>query len=216
MAEEEITFEDKIRNYLHEKLLEGEIKPGQPVTISIMARDLRTKVAMVRGVISRFEHNGVVENITGKTFTLAKKTGEPARQVFNLTGVLEEYALCEVEFEQPEIQQLFTAVDDLEKEKDPTNRYRKDLAFHNLLMSRCKNEISTELIKDLKLILFPFVVRAFKKKAYRYRTYLLYRQVVDLLEDEEWEDAGKLLRAYWKVLADEIIKVKSRDKNLTS
>lgn len=214
----ETTFEDKIRTYLHEGLLTGDIVPGKPVTISSMARKLQTTSALVRGVISRFQHNGVIEEITGKTFTLSKRTGDSARQVFYLTGVLEEFGLCEVEFDQPEIQSLFAAVDDLKEEKDPAERYRKDLEFHHMLMARCRNEISNELIKDLKLILFPYVIKAFEEKDYRFRTYLLYRQVVDLLEDEEWEDAGKLLRAYWKILADERIQQteEKADKDLSS
>ncbi|MFA0961198.1 GntR family transcriptional regulator [Roseivirga sp. BDSF3-8] len=209
-----ISLHQHIRSLIYDQLLEGTLKPGQRVSLTEFSKLTKSTPTQVREVFARFEQTGAVKFVPKKGFTVNNLNKVEAIASYKFIGTLQEFAMGETVYSEQNLSKLKKAYAAIQAAKAPADVLKEELAFHELLISDCKNKIAPELIRNLKLPLYKFELRFIKAGQKSRSSLLTYNQIVSLIEDENYDEAAELARAHWRLSSMELSGEEDRHKDL--
>lgn len=88
-----IPVREKTYEYLKEKVLSGQFKPGERLTEEHLAAKLGVSRTPVREALHKLELEGLVKPLETRGFCVPQDTREEIKEIFELRTILEGYAL---------------------------------------------------------------------------------------------------------------------------
>ena len=120
------TLKDTAGHLLTEKILSGEIRPGERLNESQLSRQLRISRAPIREALQQLLQQGLVVNITRRGMFVVSLQQEDIKKINNLRRILEAEALRQARrsAKPPDIQRVARLVERMENMKAaPTNEF---------------------------------------------------------------------------------------------
>nr|WP_169891058.1 GntR family transcriptional regulator [Litchfieldia alkalitelluris] len=83
---------DDVAKYIRKRILNGELKPGEKITQSKLAQELKISRGPIREALSKLEHEGLVTHEVNKGTCVTTLSKKDAYEIYTLRGMLESEA----------------------------------------------------------------------------------------------------------------------------
>ena len=192
---------ERLYEYLRDKILNGEIAPGERLLFDNIGRDLGVSITPWRESIVRLEREGLVNsNPRGGKFArcLNKKEIE---DVYELREVLEGLAARKLATSQDaqalkDLANACIIFQDMLRKKDQKGCVQADLLFHQRLVESCQNQKLKEVINCFHLQLFSISQRgpSYNLKAEKYKDE--HTEILKLIEEGKIDEAEQTVKEH--------------------
>ncbi len=193
----------QIRELLLERILKGELQPGDRIVEMQIAQDLGTSQAPVREALRELQSLGFVEHEPYRGTRVRRITEEELAEIYPVRAALEELAA------QQAAKRLGGKVEELETEfeamraaagrNDLQDLAGHDARFHRLIVEAAGNKVLLDLWKTLR-VEARVVVTALKTDIDLDELAEMHRPLLEALAEGSPEKAGKALRYHFEVL----------------
>lgn len=194
----------RIQHVLLERILDGDMEPGEQVNLSHLSDDLGVSRTPLREALLALEQDEFVEYTPGKGFRLVRLSAREAVNLYQIAGALETLALRTTERLSDEM------IRDLEEanrrlagvQGQPTEMIKWDGRFHTSMISSSTNEDLITLIGRIRDRLYRYRLYGYeyvvsegspaKKKSVDE-----HAEIIDLLDGRELDRAAEALDDHW-------------------
>lgn len=154
---------DQIAEVLRTLIISGDLKPGERIVESRVAKQLGVGQPTVREALVALEHQGLVVRKSNQGCVVTSLTKSEISDVLRIRGELEVLAveLAVVKATDKDIEELLAITDSMREcahERDIENFFARDFRFHQVLWRASGN---TVLPKLLSQVLFPLLAFLF-------------------------------------------------------
>lgn len=183
---------------LRERLVRGQLPPGQRVNESSLSRELGVSRTPLREALLQMEKEGLVASEPAKGFLARPLTALEVRQVYPILGTLEGLALrlCDEEWKEA-LPELTAALDELARAATAHAARDLDNRWHSLLLARCPNQRLLELIGMLRRITQRYWLVVLEVEWPFGDSVAQHRAVLDALARGDVIDGALKLEAHW-------------------
>jgi len=163
-----LTVPEQVANALRELIMNGDLKPGDAVVESVLARQLAVGQPTVREALKSLEVEGLIERQLNRGCTVMKLTRDDLMQIYALRQAWEPMAVEQAmqnwtPAKGKQLQQAYAA---LEKAGRESRRayFDADLAFHRTIWGQAENRYLVKALNQIVLPIFAFLVIQFQKQ----------------------------------------------------
>ena len=212
---------DQIYEALKERILLGQIAPGERIIESTIAEELKTSRTPVRGAFQRLIQDGLVERVLQGGLRVTVITPRMIREVFGIRAVLEVYA-GELACDNIEVETL-------EKLKNMSRQARKLLSspevdhpdglitlwqintsFHETIYRAAGSEHLLKVISQLNNLVRRFRFLSLRKT--RVRAWDEHETIIRYFELKDKAKLGNLMKAHVELAASDALKALENDQ----
>ena len=144
------SLKNQIIKILWDLIIEGEIKPNEPMRETHLANLLSISRTPLREALQQLEWEGIVTSEPRKGFRLAKFSERDILEIYPLRAKLESFALELSGIPNKDtIDELIRINYEILKAKSSKNIVELDEEWHLLLISNCSNKRLLKMIKNL-------------------------------------------------------------------
>jgi len=208
---------DIVAEELRAAIITGQMKPGDRILESRIARDLGLGQPTVREALVKLEHEGLVVRLPNRGCRVTALSETHMNQIFRIRVELEPLAvqLAMQSWQRWKCEKLTKAFEALRmaaKSREPERYYRADLRFHMTLWSLAENPFLEKALAGLVIPLFATVLVRFpgsqsfdyqvqqEQHARIVKAILLggnsdhARRVTKAVLKQFWKESGQMLR----------------------
>jgi DNA-binding GntR family transcriptional regulator len=195
---------DKIVNYIRDKIINGELKPGDKVSEATLSEELKISRTPIREAIRLLECEGFIELIPRKGSVVKSYSKKDIINTFELKGVIEAFGVFKAaqKLSEKEIEKLSNYIENEKKylEKLDIAKFFKEFdKFNNTLSKNCTNQY----LLDINLKMNNHIVRyryfCFKFPEILNNIIYFQEEIIVLLKKQ---DFNKLREVYEKYILD--------------
>jgi len=206
------TYKDHVVDHVYQLLLSGELRPGDPVKESLLARQLGISRAPVREAMWELRLNGLVRYRPQVGHSIPVLSPEQIVDSYTTRGVLEGYAVMEScnRFSEREIAELEALVDQMEDAADKRDHQTVVEAgreFHDLLISKSDNgqlvDYANRLSLKLNILFFQHWSRLYTPSEIGER----HRGIIKTLDSREAGVIEEVVRQHWIETGSKIARI---------
>ncbi len=198
------SLKDQVKSILIDRMIEGELAPGDRIKELQVAKELGTSQAPVREAIRCLETLGYVEHIPhvgAMVRTFNKGEIEEAYQVrealeVHSTGLIQQSLEALVKELDSHILQMQSAT----RGNNIRLFTQADNRFHRAIVSYCDNETMLAMWESLKMQV-QVIATLVKASMPLDKVYLLHPPIVDAFRSGSKERASLLLKGHYKILS---------------
>lgn len=207
------TYKDHVVDHVYQLLLSGELRPGDQLKESLLARQLGISRAPVREAMWELRLNGLVEYRPQVGHSIPVLSPEQVIDSYTTRGVLEGYAVMESRnrFSAREVANLEALVDEMEDAAD--RRSHKTVVeaggeFHDLLISKSENgqllEYASRLTLKLNILFSQHWSRLYTPGEIGKR----HRDIIKSLKSKEADVIEEVVRQHWIETGSKIARIR--------
>ena len=147
------TLRDEVSTRLRERLVRGQLPPGERINESTLSRELGVSRTPLREALLQMEKEGLVASEPAKGMVARPLTTREVREVYPMLGTLEGLALrsCGEQWEAA-LAELSALLGELADARTADAARELDNRWHGLLLAQCPNERLLEMIGMLRRI----------------------------------------------------------------
>ncbi len=191
-----VALSDRVKEYIIEAVLNGELKPGDRIVESSMARHLGVSQAPVREAIRDLVLLGFLETQPYKGTSVRSFTPEELWETYTVRAALESLAarLAATHLTEDDVKALQGILDEMmeaARQQDRDTLVKLDNKFHETILRISRNKTLHQLWKALQFGTWTIVT--YRKSSYD-PAYLAARHE-ELLEALQTRDPEKAMRA---------------------
>jgi len=208
------TYSDQVADFVKNRILNGDIAPGDPITEVAIASELSISRAPVREAMQILIREGLIESHPQRGKNVTALTAKQIKNSYFTGGVLEAAAVAKVldnytGKDIAELERIIAKMNDIAVNKGSVaDQAPLDNAFHDLLFSRIDNELIVELCRRAcqgisKYLLYKEWLKLFPAK----KVYERHKEIVDALKTKDplivesvirnhYMDAGERMSAF--------------------
>ncbi|NNK83987.1 MAG: GntR family transcriptional regulator [Desulfobacterales bacterium] len=157
---EKLTLSQKVYKSLKERIIIGELLPGQSITHKLLANDFGVSIIPIREALSQLESEGIVVRRSNKDLKIRKLTIDEFEEIADIRLILEPYILklaCEKR-SAADIVNLSAIYDKFNSINDDHIEYLKvNQEFHFAIYKVSKHDIVLGLIESLWAYIGPYI-----------------------------------------------------------
>jgi DNA-binding GntR family transcriptional regulator len=198
------SLKDQVKSILIDRMIEGDLAPGDRIKELQVAKELGTSQAPVREAIRCLETLGYVEHIPHvgamvKTFNRSEI--EEAYQVREALELHSTALIPEVQNELvKELDEQLALMQSAIKENNIRLFTQADNEFHRAIVASCENETMLAMWESLKMQV-QVIATLIKASMPLDKIYLLHPPIVDAFKSKSRERASLLLKGHYKILS---------------
>ncbi|MCB2160283.1 MAG: GntR family transcriptional regulator [Rhodobacteraceae bacterium] len=156
-----VTLQERIFRQITDLILNGEIAPGEIITIQSLANAFGVSTMPVREALIRLTANGALTTVTGRTVGVPKLTLAQLKELRNVRKEIEGLAAtwAAINATGPQIDRMRRLCDDLEKavnSEDVKAYLRLNREFHFAVYGLAQSPTLVTLIETLWLRISPY------------------------------------------------------------
>lgn len=194
---------EQIREVLLERILKGELQPGDRIVELQIARELGTSQAPVREALSELQSLGFVEHEPYRGTRVRRITEEELAEIYPVRAALEDLAAQEaaskLDGRVGELEVEFDAMRDAADRDDLQDLAAHDATFHHLIVEAAGNRVLLSTWRTLR-VEARVVVTALKTDIDLHELAELHRPLLEALKEGSPEKAGGALRQHFELL----------------
>jgi DNA-binding GntR family transcriptional regulator len=156
-----LLVKENVTVVLREKIIDGEIAPGERIVEGKWAAELNVGQNSVREAINELTREGLVTKGAGRSARVIKLSRSDVAHIYEVRAVLEALGARFAAERTADLTLLEQAVDEMEVAAHSGHARRlieADLKFHLLLAEKSGNPILVEQLRRLLVPLFAFVL----------------------------------------------------------
>jgi DNA-binding GntR family transcriptional regulator len=189
---------DRIRR----AILNGQFAPGERLSPTRIAQDLRVSTMPVREAIRLLEDEGLVETSARRWTRVVTVTAAEVEEAYPLIGLLEGFAVAEgtrkiTAAYLTRLRKANGALTSAEQDGDAVACVKADEQFHSTLLEGCRNQTLIETVEHLKNRTRLCESTFFRHTSGPRRSTDQHAQIIAALEQGDRRLAGSLVRANW-------------------
>lgn len=150
-----VSLSQQIRDLLLERIMHGELKPGNRLIELRIAAEFSTSQAPVREALRELEAMGVIETLPNKGSRIRTITDEELRELYDVRAQLEAYAAqLAVEKALPiksRLKEVVRAMKRAARAEDSIAFANHNSLFHQIIVESTGNKVLLELWKTLNV-----------------------------------------------------------------
>ena len=207
------TLRRKAYNYIHAKILSGDLPYGHQVSDLSLAREIGMSRTPVREAVQQLQREGLVEQLPRLGTIVRTPERRDIVELFELREALEPFAVGLAarrapESELPTLDRLCREMNGVGEEArelgmtdlDPSRLERflaADMAFHVMLLRASGNHRMMRIVADSRVLLRIFSARRQEHNfAVLRETYQFHSQILDAVKDRDAETASAAMAAH--------------------
>ena len=198
------SLKDQVKSILIDRMIDGDLAPGDRIKELQVAKELGTSQAPVREAIRCLETLGYVEHIPHvgamvKTFN--KDEIEEAYQVREALELHSTALIGELQDDLArELDEQLALMKAATKENNARMFTQADNQFHRAIVASCENDTMLSMWESLKMQV-QVIATLFKASMPLDKIYLLHPPIVDAFRSKSRERASLLLKGHYKILS---------------
>ena len=155
-ALERVCLSDRVKEFVINAIMNGELKPGQRIVESTLARRLGVSQAPVREAIRDLVMTGFLETEPYKGTSVRSLSREDLYEVYTVRAALESLAARlasrrVTDADLAMLRQILTAMVEAGRAHDMNGMIRLDIAFHEAILRLSGNKLLYNLWQTLRL-----------------------------------------------------------------
>jgi DNA-binding GntR family transcriptional regulator len=189
-------------DYLKQKLLDGELHPGEEINMISLCDTLGVSRTPVREALVQLIKDGFIEEATRKGFKIKKLGRSEIADIYWIGGLLESEVVkiaCE-RMSDAEIERLEAMLGESEAELvrgDHAAYAAKNTKFNEFMRSFCPNALLTDLVENIRERLY-FAHNRSDAPDWNRLMVADHRQIISLLKDRDKPGLERLIReVHW-------------------
>jgi DNA-binding GntR family transcriptional regulator len=194
---------EQIRELLLERILKGELQPGDRLVELQIAQELGTSQAPVREALRELQSLGFVEHEPYRGTRVRRITEEELAEIYPVRAALEELAAQEaaskLDGKVEELEREFEAMREAADRDDLQDLAAHDATFHRLIVEAAGNKVLLDTWRTLR-VEARVVVTALKTDIDLQELAELHRPLLEALKEGSPEKAGGALREHFETL----------------
>jgi len=197
-----LPLRDEVFNTLRERILKGNLKPGERLMEIHLADQLGVSRTPIREAIRMLELEGLVKMVPRKGAQVAKISREDLQDVLEVRKALDTLAVklaCE-RITEEEIKKLKDAELEFErviKSGDATQIAESDVAFHDVIQSASKNKRLKSMISNLAERIYRYRFEYIKQQSDGGKTLINeHRAIIQCIEEGNIAEAIKAIEVH--------------------
>jgi DNA-binding GntR family transcriptional regulator len=198
---------EDVHALLRERIVKGEILPGDRLQDVQLAAELGVSRTPVREALLRLEGEGLVENDPNRGFFVARLSRKEVMEIYPIVWALECLALDSSEPLTPaQIQVLRQINAEMSAvTADPMRRQELDLRWHQTLVESCRNERLEDVLAGLKQIVRRYECLYMSDPARVRRSVRDHAEILDALVRKTRTLARRLLERNWRAGMESVL-----------
>lgn len=171
---------------IKDKIITGELKQGEAVSISAMAKKLNISRTPITYACQKLQNDKLLTIIPKQGVIINTLTINDAREIYELRAAIETYSAKRV-FSQITKDDINYLENSYKKQLDNVNQNNvnlimsEDINFHKYLLSKYENSHFFSIIDNLFDRAFILGVESFKNSSRINETLIEHRQIIDCL-----------------------------------
>ena len=210
------SISDQVFEFLREKILAGEIKPGERLMQNPVAEMLKTSRTPVREAFRRLEQDGLVERVPQGGVKATSLSSDTIDEVFGVRGILESYAIelaCDnvTSGDIALLKELSgRAWELLESEAVDRETKRRQLLdlnsrFHDTIYKATRNRFLMRLINDLRSIVLRMRALGLRAQGTWDLAWGEHDRLIELLESRDRDAASEMMKRHIRNAAENVV-----------
>ncbi|AZQ58124.1 GntR family transcriptional regulator [Maribacter sp. MJ134] len=201
-----VNLRTQVRDHLLSQMVRGELQIGKTINLAALSRELNISVTPIREALTQLQQANIIKAIPNRGFIIAELDVKEAEDLYNLVASLEVMAIENSEFDTQDIEALKLQQQVFEDAKDALSRIQADLEFHRLLTKGYENDLTLQILNDLKTRIF-FYERAFMTDDSFYnKSDNQHDAIISAIADDNVPTASLLLKMNWMLILNYIQK----------
>lgn len=147
---EKLIFRNQIKEILLDFILEGNIKPGERISLPTIATKLTVSVTPIREALTQLCETGIVTYIANRGFFVTNLTKKEAIEIYDLMALLESDAVKKSSYNSDQIKELKNINLAFVEAKETKEKLNLDRKFHQKLIENFENESAHKIIEYLR------------------------------------------------------------------
>ena len=194
---------EQIRELLLERILKGELQPGDRIVELQIAQEFGTSQAPVREALRELQSLGFVEHEPYRGTRVRRITEEELAEIYPVRAALEELAAQEaasrLDGKVEELEREFEAMREAADRDVLQDLAAHDATFHRLIVEAAGNQVLLDTWRTLR-VEARVVVTALKTDIDLQELAELHRPLLEALKEGSPEKAGGALRQHFETL----------------
>ena len=210
------SISDQVFEFLREKILAGEIKPGERLMQNPVAEMLKTSRTPVREAFRRLEQDGLVERVLQGGVKATSVSSDTIHEVFGVRGILEAYAIelaCDnvTPGDIALLKELSGRAWELLKSEAVDQETKRitllDLnsRFHEIIYKATRNRFLMRLINDLRSIVLRMRALGLRASGTWTQAWGEHDRLIELLEEKDKVAASEKMKLHIKNAAEHVV-----------
>lgn len=204
------TIKEQVYKIIKDKIIGGEIKPGDWLQEIKLAKTLNVSRSPVREVLKELVGEGLLENIPNKGVFVKILRKKDIYNIFEFREVMEKFAIersvelaSEEDFEV--LDEIFLKMKK-KYDKNDVNEYCKiDTELHNMLFVMSRNELIFNLVKNVYPLLQPFRIISLSRDGRFKESFDEHKGLIEGIKERNYEKAWKYNNIHLKLARDVIL-----------
>jgi DNA-binding GntR family transcriptional regulator len=194
---------EQIRELLLERILGGDLQPGDRIVELQLAQELGTSQAPVREALRELHSLGFVEHEPYRGSRVRRISEEEIAEIYPVRAALEELAAQEaasrLDGEVAELEREFEAMREAADRGDLNDLATHDATFHRLIVEAAGNRVLLDTWRTLR-VEARVVVTVLKTDIDLHGLAELHRPLLEALKEGAPDKAGGALRQHFELL----------------
>jgi len=189
-------------DYLKQRLLDGELHPGEEVNLTSLCETLGVSRTPVREALVQLIKDGFIEEATRKGFKIKKLGRSEIEDIYRIGGLLESEVVkiaCD-RMSDRDVERLEAMLNESEAELgrgDHAAYAAKNSAFNEFMRSFCPNALLTDLVENIRERLY-FAHNRSDAPEWNRLMVTDHRRIISLLKDRDKPGLERLIReVHW-------------------
>ncbi len=197
-------------NYILNKILEGDIKPGDRIREDLIAEEIGTSRTPVREAVNQLCQNGFITYIKRKGLYCVQPSKEELEDILELRQVLEEfcYIKCAQRAAKEDVQKLYEHIytfQNMPREEQIKCHAHHDIQFHLLAADISRSKRLIKYINEIETL--SLIVRKNLKDSKRMEevidlSWMLHLNIVKAIEEKDIKTIKENNNEHIKLMRD--------------
>jgi DNA-binding GntR family transcriptional regulator len=198
------SLKDQVESILIDRMIEGDLAPGDRIKELQVAKELGTSQAPVREAIRCLETLGYVEHIPHVGAMVKTFNRSEIEEAYQVREALELHSTALIADVQDEFVKQLDEQLALMRSSTKDNNIRlftqADNEFHRTIVAACENETMLTMWESLKMQV-QVIATLVKASMPLDKIYLLHPPIVDAFRSKSRERSSLLLKGHYKILS---------------
>lgn len=206
----------EIRRIVLDAILRGTLAPGSDVNEAALAASLGVSRTPLREALLGLEMERFLKSHVGRGFSVVPLSERDVEEIYPLLSALESLALRTLGGIPPERRRRLAEINaELESTaSDADAALARDRAWHDTLLSGCRNERLLDLIRGLKELAHRYELAYMKHSGTIIRSVKQHRGILAAVERGDLDGAVRHLEENWTVSQRFLVPwIRGRDPN---
>lgn len=196
------SLRERVINMLRVAIINGELKPGQPLVSTELASQIGVSQATFRDAIHALSAEGLVETVAYHVPTVKKFTKKDIEDLFKVRLMLEVFSIREIISStnlSEAVDELYVICDEMKVAADEdslTDVNWSDRKFHDTMIQLSRNALLAELWNTVSQRIQQVMALRNQKKGDLPQIAKNHLEIAQVIENKDVEKATQLLNAH--------------------